>query len=249
MSGDIPRKEQKILCLKSGNRCALPDCHRVLVIDGTQNDRESIIGVMAHIKGENPTAARYDPDMADKERNSYPNLLMICANCHKVIDDQPKTYTVERLSQIKAEHENWVIESMKKEVMNVTFEELATVTNYLISGSTVQNDSFVLIPPKEKIKKNELSYISEQLIIMGMTQVNQVADFIAHAPDIEFGEHLKQRFVVEYERLKNEEKLTGDDLFNSLHDFASNGNNEFKNRAAGLAVLVYLFEKCEVFEK
>lgn len=54
---------------------------------------------------------------------------------------------------------------------------------------------------------------------------------------------------MEYERLKNAELMSGDELFNGLLDFASLGATDFKQRAAGLTVLVYLFEKCEVFEK
>ena len=85
--------------------------------------------------------------------------------------------------------------------------------------------------------------------MMGMTQVRQVADFINRCPDMEFGDRLSQGFVKEYDRLKNTEIMSGDDLFNSLLDFASAGITDFKQRAGGLAVLVYLFEKCEVFEK
>jgi len=84
---------------------------------------------------------------------------------------------------------------------------------------------------------------------MGMTQVKQVAEFIDKCPDVYFGERLKERFVLEYNKLLDEENLEGDDLFNSLLDFASQGTTEFTQRAAGLAVLVYLFERCEVFEK
>lgn len=247
MSGKISVKDQKILCLKSGNRCAMPECHKELVVPKTENDPASIIGIIAHIKGENPTSARYDPEMT--ERNYYDNLILVCSDCHKMIDDQPNTYTVEKLHKIKEEHEHWIIESTKGEVINISFAELSVVTKYLVSGAYIPSDPYSVIPPKDKIRRNRLSSEIEKLITMGMIQVRQVKDFIDKCPDIEFGERLKQGFVVEYERLKNEEGLEGDDLFNGLLDFASGGSNDFKNRAAGLTILVYLFEKCEVFEK
>ena len=143
----------------------------------------------------------------------------------------------------------WIIESTEKEIINVTFSELDLVTKYLVSSQSSPSDSYLIIPPKEKIKKNELSATTEQLITMGMTQVKQVAHFIDNCPDLEFGERLKQGFTSEYERLLTENELKGDDLFNALLDFASGESNEFINIAAGLSVLVYLFEKCEVFEK
>jgi hypothetical protein len=249
MSGTIPNRDQKVLCTRSGNRCAMPECRKVLVVDKTENDRESLVAQMAHIKGEKPAAPRYDANMTELEKNSCNNLILVCDNCHKVIDDQPNTYTVEKLYEIKCQHEKWVIESTEKEIINITFAELSVVTKYLISGQFVSSDSLTIIPPKEKIKKNELSSSVEQLITMGMIQVRQVDNFISKCPDLEFGERLREGFVAEYERLKNKEGLKGDDLFDALHDFASGKSNDFKNKAAGLAVLVYLFEKCEVFEK
>src|SRR5208337_5236390 len=115
MSGNINVREQKILCLRSGNRCALPECRALLVIEKTVGDKESIIGEMAHIKGEQPTAARYDPTMSDEERNSYENLILVCRNHHKAIDDQPNTYTVEKLRTIKQAHEAWVRQRLAEE--------------------------------------------------------------------------------------------------------------------------------------
>src|SRR3989338_6837915 len=196
MSGTIPPRDQRALCIPSGNRCAMPECHKVLVVSKTENDRESIVAVMAHIKGENPTSARYDPNMPDG-RNSYENLILVCPNCHIVIDDQPNTYTVEKLHEIKSKHEKWILESTEKEIINITFAELNVVTKFLISGQFDTSDSIVLIPPKEKIKRNELSASIEQLITMGMTQVRQVSNYISKSPDVEFGDRLSKGFVTE----------------------------------------------------
>lgn len=249
MSGNIKDKDKKIVCIKSGNRCAMPACRRELVVDGSGNDDPSIIGILAHIKGENAGSARYNSGMSDDDRNSHKNLLLVCANCHKQIDDQPQTYTAEKLYEIKKEHEDWIRKSTESEVINVTFAELNVVTKYLVSGQYKPSDSFQVISPPDKIKKNGLSGEVGALIRMGTIQANQVTDYIDKAPDIDFGERLKQGFVKEYERLKNADGLKGDDLFMALLDFASGGSNDFKEKAAGLAVLVYLFEKCEVFEK
>lgn len=249
MSGNISRQNQKIVCTKSYNRCAMPDCRKELVIEKTDSDPAAIIGRIAHIKGDKIGSARHDPNMTDNERNSCENLIFVCGDCHTKIDNQPNTYTVEKLLRIKNEHEAWGRDSTKKEVINVSFAEISVVTKFLVSGKYIPSDSYTVVPPKDKIKKNKLSGELEALIIMGMTQVKQVADFIDRCPDIEFGECLKQGFVEKYEQLKNEEGLEGDDLFNALLDFASGRSNDFKQKAAGLSVLVYLFEKCEVFEE
>lgn len=249
MSGNIPLKQQKLVCIKSGNRCAMPDCRREIVLDGNGSDPLVIVGELAHIKGEKPGAERYDQNMSDQQGNSHENLMLVCPNCHTKIDNQPNTYTVEELLKIKREHEEWVRNSLKSEVVNISFAELSVVTKYLVSGQYSPSTSFTLVPQKDKIKKNNLSGEVEALITMGTAQVNQVADFIDKCPDIEFGERLKQGFVEQYQKLKNTEGLAGDDLFDALLDFAAGSSNDFKEKAAGLAVLVYLFEKCEVFEK
>ena len=248
MSGSIPVSDQKILCTYSGNRCALPDCRRILVEGKTEYDSASLLGFMAHIVGENPGSARYNTDIPIKEKNSYNNLLLLCGSCHKKIDDQENTYTVEKLHEIKKEHEKWIIDSTKNQVINVTFSELDVVTKYLASNQIISESSYVLIPPKEKITKNELSASTEGLMTMGLTRVKQVGQFIEKSPDIQFGERLTSGFVNEYKNLKNG-GLKGDELFTALLEFAGGNDSDFKKRAAGLTVLVYLFEKCEVFEK
>ena len=249
MSGNIPLKQQKLVCLKSGNRCAMPDCRKELVLDGTKNDPPAIIGIIAHIKGEKPGSPRYDPSMTPKERNSCENLILICGDCHTKIDNQPNTYTAEKLYKIKHEHENYILESTKNEIVNITFAELNIITKYLISGQYATSYKLTVIPPKDKIKKNNLSGRIETLITTGLIQAKQVADYINQSPDINFGERLKQGFVDKYEQLKHEENMYGEDLFNVLLDFSCGGSNDFRKKAAGLAVLVYLFEKCDVFKK
>lgn len=245
--GSIDNKEIKKLCMKNGRYCAI--CRNKLIIKDESTDRETIIAILAHIKGKKPGSARYDSNMSQKERDSEDNLILVCPTCHKKIDDQPETYTANKLLQIKTEYEKWVGERIQSAIIDVSFAELAVVTKYVASGQASQIESYTIIPPRDKIRKNGLSQKVTDLITMGMTQVNQVAEFIDRCPDIDFGNRLKEGFVAEYERLKNEEKYQGDDLFFNLLDFASKGTTNFPEKAAGLAILVYLFEKCEVFEK
>ena len=249
MSGNITDKDKKILCLKSGNRCALDHCQQKLVVDGPRGADYSIIAVMAHIKGEKPGSARYDPSMIDKERNAYPNLILVCQNCHKVIDDQPDIYTADRLLEIKQMHESWILESTEREILNVTFSQLAEVTGFLCSVQLSNTSYYTVISPKDKIQKNQLSSEIEKLIVLGLLQAPQVSDYINSHHDLRFADDLAQGFITEYNRLKYVEQLASDELFYGLLDFASARKSDFLLRAAGLAVLSYLFEKCEVFEK
>jgi hypothetical protein len=46
------------------------------------------------------------------DRNRYGNLILLCNLHHKIIDDNEKLWTVERLKQLKHEHEEWVDQSL-----------------------------------------------------------------------------------------------------------------------------------------
>jgi len=85
----------KRLFASSGDRCAFPRCTAPIAFGGT------IVGVVCHIKGEKPRNARHDSKQTNAERHAYENLIQMCANHHRVIDDDVESYTVERLYKIK----------------------------------------------------------------------------------------------------------------------------------------------------
>lgn len=104
----IPQREQRILLQKSGNRCAFPGCRRLLTADSTPMDRDVVLGEMAHIVGESPNGPRGASPLTLDDRNRYDNLILLCNIHHQLIDDQPQTYSVEHLLQMKRDHEEWV---------------------------------------------------------------------------------------------------------------------------------------------
>lgn len=243
---NIPPKEMKLLWGKSHGKCAI--CKIDIIREKIEGGHYHI-GKMAHIEGENPGAARYNHNMSDSERNKYENLILLCPNCHDTIDNNPEEYTVGKLKQIKRDHEKWAGESLKEHMPNVTFAELEVIVKYLTATPILKTKSSITaVPPKEKIRRNNLSTEVENLITMGMLQVKQVKDYLNRNPDIQFAERLKAGFVDKYENLRNE-GLESDPLFYALLDFASNNSSDFKIKATGLSVLTYFFELCEVFEK
>ncbi len=235
----------KILWGRSGSKCAI--C-RIDLIQEKKEGSGYLIGEMAHIEGENPTSARYNHEMMDDERNKYDNLILLCPKCHTIIDKDYQEYTVEKLKQIKKDHEKWVEESLREHMPDVTFAELDVIIKYLMETPLrEEGDHIKIIPPKEKIKKNKLSPQVGKYITIGMLQSKQVKEYLNKNPDIQFAERLRAGFVSKYRELRNE--LEGDALFYALWDFASNNSPDFKVRAAGLTVLTYFFELCEVFEE
>lgn len=74
-------------------------------MDATETDDESLVGDIAHMVAESDDGPRADPAMPTVERNRYANLLLLCKVDHKRVDDQPLEYTLERLQEMKREHE------------------------------------------------------------------------------------------------------------------------------------------------
>ncbi len=99
----ISAKTLKILAVKSGNRCAFPECRRLLVSVGNV-----VTGEVAHIVAESSDGPRGVSPLTIDERNSPENLIYLCPEHHKTIDDQPEIYTVPKLLQMKRDHESWV---------------------------------------------------------------------------------------------------------------------------------------------
>lgn len=98
----------KMLWGRAANRCSFPDCRIELLMDEFEADDASVIGDEAHIIARKKKGARGDGEIDTKKRNEYGNLILLCKNHHKMIDDQPEIYTVDKLKSIKKSHENWV---------------------------------------------------------------------------------------------------------------------------------------------
>jgi hypothetical protein len=235
----------KTLALRAGNRCAFPKCPEILAAANGV-----ISGKIAHIKGRHPGSARYDSGMIEDQRNHYDNLIFLCPNHHEEIDKvNPGSYPPEMLYKIKKTHEGWVSEQCRKQMPELQFAELKVVTNYLVEAPIPQGGSFDVIPIKDKIHRNNLSAAVEADITLGLCRVSLVEDYIQRNPDPEFGNRLRCGFVNNYLELREKDGLMGDDLFSALWQFASGNSRVFRIQVAGLAVLVYLFQACDVFEK
>ncbi len=210
-----------------------------------------MIGEAAHIVGERPESARHDESLSEEQRNHYDNLIYLCRDHHAQIDKQEAEFPVDRLHQIKTEHVIKVREAMTEAFASVGFPELEEATSWVIQvqpGEATRD--FSLIAPEDKLKKNDLGNGSRKVVTMGLSLAQEVGAYVQSVAqtDSDFPERLKVGFLNEYYRLKKEGH-GGDMLFDLMCRFAQRGFREQAKKSAGLAVLSYLFEACEVFEK
>lgn len=136
---------------------------------------------------------------------------------------------------------------------NITFEDM----NFVISAFLRQRlvtvdgqDNFRPTDPERKMSKNGLTSNVRLLLDMGLAKANEVRHLIENNAKINFPdvpERLKAALASEYLKLM-EEGIRSDDLFVRLHEFSSCHNSDIRWQAAGLAILCYFFETCDVFE-
>jgi hypothetical protein len=157
------------------------------------------------------------------------------------------TYTVEKLFEAKALHEKRVEESLRKAEFN--YEILESICKSLITSDNskrVENYDYRILQIKEKIIKNELVGL-ENNINTGLNMVTVVEDYIKTQS---FSWTIKLNNTIKDIYFECVEKgMTPVNIFYSMWDEICGRSIDFNYRHAGLSVLVYFFEKCEVFKK
>ena len=105
----VSDRDRKILWARSGNKCAL--CRESLVAERTATDAAAVVGDEAHIVARSPGGPRWEL-LDERMIDAYENLILLCKVDHKRVDDQPGEYTKERLHEIKARHEAWLVQTL-----------------------------------------------------------------------------------------------------------------------------------------
>lgn len=227
-------------------KCAFPGCGTPLT--DNPHGTDVVVAQIAHIQGLEPGSARYNPAMTDRQRNAYPNLILLCPTHHTAyIDAAPHQYSVATITKWKADQEKWLEDQLREEMPRVTFLELDLVMQGMIDADPIPSTAPIAVPPATKMAKNGLSHRSG--IALGMLKRGEVQQFLQKQAAImpEFPNRLRAGFVRKYDELYGQGER-GDVLFLSLREFAAGPRANPLMQDAALAVLTYLFEVCEVFE-
>lgn len=89
-------------------------------------ENEVHIGEMAHIIARSFRGPRGE-ELLNVERNSYDNLILLCANHHIEVDQNPRRYPIDKLHEVKIQHEKNVaslFDSPHERKNDVTFLNL-----------------------------------------------------------------------------------------------------------------------------
>jgi hypothetical protein len=187
----IRNKTRKILWSKSGNRCAF--CKKHLVQKVEVNNSNFILGEECHII----SSKENGPRGSVRKLNDYDlddNLILLCANDHKLIDDFPETYTYETLVIIKENHEKWIESAIEKDLQNYiqtinNIEKLDEIINHVELDIIIKNSHFYFF--------DSSSITDQQLSIEVSELFDNLRDLSDLYSDIEIAD--KTRYLIQFE--------------------------------------------------
>jgi hypothetical protein len=136
----------------------------------------------------------------------------------------------------------------RKDVLNVGFEELQVVLSAIARQRPVAEHDLRPVPPG-KLLANGLSGSVKDLLTAGMSRSSLVGQFFQQHSDPNYGDEVVQAFRIKYRDLRAAE-TDPDIIFKLLYEFAGGyRRGEPSHETAVLAVLAYLFEQCDIFER
>lgn len=163
----------------------------------------------------------------------------------------------------------WGFEELRLEVLQLNESQLSEVLGYAPSNRAMNGLRFehireVLINvsrqepsqnidirpvPGEKIKHNLLSSNVEIMLSSGMRKANLVREFFQTHIDPRYGDIVAADFKKIYGHLRTT-TIDPDEIFYELQKYAAGEIRSTPSiECAALAVLAYLFEECEIFER
>jgi len=139
------------LDILSGNQCAEPNCKKKLIA----RDEETIISKICHIEAANENGPRYNQSQTDEERRHFDNLILLCDECHSIIDnnDNEVKYPVALLKEWKRNHESLRHGQLaNSSILSIAIDAIAKVDFEEVS------DKNIGMPPNidSKIKFNDI---------------------------------------------------------------------------------------------
>ena len=127
----------------------------------------------------------------------------------------------------------------------VVADDIAEVVTHL-EAVEPPLDLPIRAPSARKIEKNGLSESTITLLNAGKKKDAVVKDYIERHYRPDFGEGIAEAFRRRYATLRNSEQLP-DAIFLGLWQFIGEGAST-RHPSAELAVLAYLFDRCDIFE-
>jgi hypothetical protein len=103
----IPSITRLLLFVRAGGQCEFDSCHQD-VLSHPLTLTEGNFAQVAHIVAFRRAGPRGNAKSRPKDIHDASNLMLLCPQCHKLVDDHPADYTRRTLETYKKRHEKWI---------------------------------------------------------------------------------------------------------------------------------------------
>lgn len=93
---------QRRLFADSGGYCQNPSCNQTLFVES--GSKNVSVAEMAHIFAAQDDGPRANKELTEEERGHFSNLILLCSNCHVVIDKAPENFPDRLIIKWKDDH-------------------------------------------------------------------------------------------------------------------------------------------------
>jgi len=100
----ISERVRLLIAVRSGGRCEFDGCNRYL-FEHPLTLRSGNFSQSAHIVAFSPRGPRGATAISLRKLNQPSNLMLLCADCHRLIDTRPGEFSVKILRKYKRQHE------------------------------------------------------------------------------------------------------------------------------------------------
>ena len=160
----ISAHSRKILWARSGNQCARCQAALVTPDEAAEGDR-AIVGEECHIVSRAAGGPR-GLEGRREDLDGYDNLILLCANCHCIVDSRPDSFSRQWLLQMKREHEQRLDRSRLPAPLKMSYgDRLADLKFQLVSSGDMLANAVAASSSYTHSRPPDLS--SSQLAILG----------------------------------------------------------------------------------
>lgn len=198
----------KRLFAVSGNQCAFEKCDLPLV------DKSSgkVTGRICHINARRENGPRFDEHQTEAKNMEFDNLILMCPIHHDVIDSDVKSYTKDRLVELKKSHEEKFADSTEtieddkanKLIQNINIESIK-IGSYF-SNSNVSHNQIANQIVNNNTESSKLYVLERQ--ISSLRQLQSVYEYMLPEklhPDMDWDDaiyDIAHRFTSIKQRIK-----------------------------------------------
>ncbi|MCG3190809.1 MAG: hypothetical protein DIJKHBIC_00029 [Thermoanaerobaculia bacterium] len=134
------------------------------------------------------------------------------------------------------------------DLLRVGFPDLQPVIAHIAAAADIPPDDLRPVP-LTKLDRNHLDPSTRDYLLLGMKRAALVGSYFAQAHDPTLGDRIAATFREQYQTLKAQRYAPDDILYQLLLLAGGRARAPARQEAATLAVLAYLFEQCDIFER